>query len=125
MLALYACLQDKSIESEKNMTCVQEKQMTHRAACYHHRMTHFKDETVTTDQLLSVAVEAAKAAGGVLLDYAKRGFTVEFKNAIDLVTDADRAAEQCIIDHVRGHFPTHRTLAEERGLDAHAPSRYR
>jgi myo-inositol-1(or 4)-monophosphatase len=88
-------------------------------------MTQFEDAIVTTDRLLSVAVEAAKAAGGVLLDYATRGFTVEHKNAIDLVTDADRAAEQCVIDHVRRHFPTHRTLAEERGLDAGLPSRYR
>lgn len=100
-------------------------QRTCRAACYHDRMTHADDAFVTTDHLLSVAVEAAKAAGSVLQDYAKAGFTIELKNPINLVTDADRAAEQCIIDHIRRHFPTHRTLAEERGLDARVPSRYR
>ena len=92
---------------------------------YHHRMMHHDDELVATDRLLSVAVEGAKAAGGVLLEYAKTGFSIERKNTIDLVTDADHAAEQCIIDHVRRHFPTHGTLAEERGVDAPAPSRYR
>ena len=88
-------------------------------------MTYADDAFVTTDHLLSVAVDAAKAAGSVLQDYAKAGFTIELKNPMNLVTDADRAAEQCIIDHIHRHFPTHRTLAEERGLDACVPSRYR
>jgi myo-inositol-1(or 4)-monophosphatase len=42
-----------------------------------------------------------------------------------LVTDADHAAEQCIIDSIHGHFPSHQTLAEERGAGADASSRYR
>jgi 3'-phosphoadenosine 5'-phosphosulfate (PAPS) 3'-phosphatase len=82
------------------------------------------DETVTTARLLSVAVDACKSAGGLLLDYARSGFQIERKNAIDLVTDADHAAEQCIVDHIRAHFPTHSTLAEERGQDAPPASRY-
>ena len=83
-----------------------------------------QDEAVTTARLLSVAVDACKSAGGLLLDYARSGFQVEHKNAIDLVTDADRGAEQCIVDHIRAHFPTHSTLAEERGIDAPLTSRY-
>ena len=79
---------------------------------------------MTNSQLLSVAVEAAKAAGNVLLEYARSGFHIERKNPINLVTDADHAAEQCIIDHIRRHFPTHRTLAEERGVDADISSSY-
>ena len=82
------------------------------------------DEAVTTARLLSVAVDACKSAGGLLLDYARSGFQIEHKNAIDLVTDADHAAEQCIVDHIRAHFPTHSTLAEERGHDAPPTSRY-
>jgi myo-inositol-1(or 4)-monophosphatase len=50
---------------------------------------------------------------------------VEHKNPINLVTDADHAAEQCIIDHISKHFPTHSTLAEERGIDARPASQYR
>lgn len=86
-------------------------------------MTNQTDETPA--RLRSVAVEASTAAGRMLLNFAKTGFTVQHKNPIDLVTDADHAAEQCIIDHIRRHFPTHHTLAEERGADAHVPSRYR
>ena len=40
------------------------------------------------------------------------------------MTDADHAAEQCIVDYIRAHFPTHSTLAEERGHDAPPASRY-
>ena len=80
---------------------------------------------ISTDGLLSVAIEASTAAGRVLLDYARSGFHVERKNAINLVTDADHAAEQCILDHIRRHFPSHHTLAEERGAGADASSRYR
>ncbi len=87
-------------------------------------MFPFKEELLHTADLLLVATEAAKAAGGLLLDYARSGFRVEHKASINLVTDADRAAEQCIIDHIRRSFPTHRTLAEERGLDDQPSSRY-
>ena len=81
------------------------------------------DAVIPKNRLLAVAVDAARTAGNVLLDYARSGFQIERKNPINLVTDADHAAEQCIIDYVRRHFPTHRTLAEERGVDADAPSR--
>jgi myo-inositol-1(or 4)-monophosphatase len=88
-------------------------------------MPRSSDTDVSVDRLLSVAVEASTAAGKVLLHYARSGFHIERKNAINLVTDADHAAEQCVIDHIRGHFPTHRTLAEERGVGKEALSRYR
>jgi myo-inositol-1(or 4)-monophosphatase len=64
---------------------------------------------------MSVAVEAARAAGTLLLDYAKSGFHVVHKNPINLVTDADHAAEECIIECIRRAFPAHQFLAEERG----------
>jgi myo-inositol-1(or 4)-monophosphatase len=89
-------------------------------------MLHSEDAQVSTDHLLSVAVEASAAAGKVLLNYARSGFHIQRKNHhINLVTDADHAAEECIIDHIRRHFPSHRTLAEERGAGVDAPSRYR
>jgi len=89
-------------------------------------MLHSEDAQVSTDRLLSVAVEASAAAGKVLLNYARSGFHIQRKNHhINLVTDADHAAEECIIDHIRRHFPSHRTLAEERGAGVDAPSRYR
>ena len=95
------------------------------APCYDARKMSSDDASVPTEHLLSVAVDAAKDAGSVLLEYARSGFQIERKNPINLVTDADHAAEQCIIDHLRRCFPTHRTLAEERGVDGHGPSPYR
>ena len=83
------------------------------------------DVHVATDRLLAVAVEASTAAGKVLLDYARSGFHIQRKNPINLVTDADHAAEQCIIDFIRRYFPSHRTLAEERGVGIDVSSRYR
>lgn len=90
-------------------------------------MQNSDDVETTTDRLLAVAVEASIAAGEILLEYARSGFHIERKNPINLVTDADHAAEQCIIDLIRRRFPGHRTLAEERGagLDVGARSPYR
>ncbi len=64
-----------------------------------------------------VAVEAARQAGAVLLDYAQKGFTIQHKEqAINLVTEADLQAERTILEHIRQHFPNHQILSEEEGL---------
>lgn len=81
-------------------------------------------DPIQTESLLTVAVNAARQAGALLLDYARSGFHVEHKSPINLVTDADHAAERCIIDYVRGHFPDHGFLAEERGRDQTSSSPY-
>jgi myo-inositol-1(or 4)-monophosphatase len=85
----------------------------------------FEKSSVPTGELLSVARDAAKSAGLILLDCARTGFHIEHKNPINLVTDADHAAEQCVVDHIRRHHPDHRILAEERGGDAHGSSPFR
>jgi myo-inositol-1(or 4)-monophosphatase len=64
---------------------------------------------------MAVAVEAARAAGLVLLEKAHEGFLVEYKAPVNLVTDADLAAEHCIVSTIRRSFPGHRVLAEESG----------
>jgi myo-inositol-1(or 4)-monophosphatase len=76
------------------------------------------------DILLNTAIAAGKEAGSLLRTYASSGFRIEYKNPINLVTDADRAAEQCVIDQIRARFPTHRFLAEERGRIEEVPSPY-
>lgn len=81
-------------------------------------------EQIPSDILLNAAIGAGKKAGAILLDYARSGFRIEHKNPINLVTDADHAAEQCIIDHLRAQFPTHGFLAEEQGRVDHSPSPY-
>jgi myo-inositol-1(or 4)-monophosphatase len=68
----------------------------------------------STHQLLELAIAAAQEAGALLLHYARSGFRVKHKNPINLVTDADHAAEQCIIDRIRVICPDHGFLAEER-----------
>jgi len=123
MLALYACLRAKSIVSSKNMACISKRECKWRSACV--MIAAGMPGDVADNELLSVAVKAAKAAGGILLTYARSGFHVEHKNPINLVTDADHAAEQCIIDCIAQQYPGHRTLAEERGVNANASSPYR
>ena len=81
-------------------------------------------DPISHDALLEAAVAASQEAGALLLKYAGAGFHIEYKNPINLVTDADRAAEQCVIDHIKAHFPTHRFLAEERGRLEEAQSPY-
>lgn len=87
-------------------------------------MPHIPDANCPIEQLHSVATQAARSAGDLLRYYAKTGFRIEHKNLLNLVTDADHAAEQCVIDHIRAQFPTHRILAEERGADAQPLSPY-
>jgi myo-inositol-1(or 4)-monophosphatase len=74
---------------------------------------------------LATAIQAAEAAGAILLDCARSGFRIDYKAAINLVTDADRRAEECIVDTILAAHPTHRILAEERGQDGGTDSRYR
>jgi len=87
-------------------------------------MPPLREEKCSPESLLSVAIGAARAAGDLLLQYARTGFRIEHKNPIDLVTDADHAAEQCVIDCIRAKYPTHQILAEERGAEVQPASRY-
>ena len=82
------------------------------------------DQDISLDALIVVAADAARQAGAILTEYTRTGFRVEHKQIINLVTDADHQAEQRIINVIHGAFPTHRVLAEERGLTEHRPSRY-
>lgn len=74
--------------------------------------------------LLETAIEAAKQAGSVLLHYSKHGFRVEHKSTINLVTEADHAAEQCVIDLIHSRYPDHSFFAEERGRIEQSRSPY-
>jgi myo-inositol-1(or 4)-monophosphatase len=63
---------------------------------------------------LRLAAEAAARRGGeVVRSRFHQTRTVSFKGRIDLVTDADRAAEEAILGFVRAEFPTHDIVAEE------------
>jgi myo-inositol-1(or 4)-monophosphatase len=63
------------------------------------------------------AIEATRLAVRVLAEQARAGFQIQHKDkdVLNLVTDADRRAEQAIVDLLRATYPSHRILAEERG----------
>ncbi|MEW6595182.1 MAG: inositol monophosphatase family protein [Thermodesulfobacteriota bacterium] len=62
---------------------------------------------------LAVAAKAALAAGTLLREYFDQPFAVRNKGAIDLVTEADVAAEEVVLNILRGAFPADAVLAEE------------
>lgn len=74
------------------------------------------DVIPSLQRFLEAAIAASRKAGDILEQYAKAGFRIAHKDVSNLVTDADHAAEQSIIDHLGLQFPTHRFLAEEGGL---------
>lgn len=67
-------------------------------------------------RIRDVGVAAAARAGEILLNFWGKTLTVEKKGAINLVTEADLASENAIIQIIRGVFPDHSVLAEESGL---------
>jgi myo-inositol-1(or 4)-monophosphatase len=64
--------------------------------------------------LLNFVIQTAREAGGVLIDRLGRA-QISSKGDIDLVTEADLAAEKLIIDRIISHYPRHAILAEESG----------
>lgn len=64
---------------------------------------------------LETAVEIAREAGSLLANYFERRVAYEIKGDQDLVTEADHASEQLIIERLASHFPSHSIVAEESG----------
>lgn len=69
------------------------------------------------DDLLALATDAARTAGSLLLERFRAGATgVETKtSATDMVSDADRAAEDVIVAMIKAARPTDSILGEESG----------
>lgn len=73
--------------------------------------------------LLEFALATARAAGVVLLDHFETELAIATKSSdIDLVTPADRAAEQTITRRITAAYPSHWILAEESGRVTGDPS---
>ena len=64
--------------------------------------------------MLNFAKQIALEAGSLLVQRLGSA-RVSNKGDIDLVTEADIAAEELIIDHIRSYYPKHGILAEESG----------
>jgi myo-inositol-1(or 4)-monophosphatase len=70
---------------------------------------------MTSLELRDICVAAAEAGAGVLRDLYDRPRDVQFKGRFDLVTDADKAAEETVLKILRERAPGARILAEESG----------
>ena len=77
------------------------------------------------DEYARLAEETARAAGAILRERFGQPHEIRFKGAIDLVTEADRAAEELIASRLREACPDHELLCEEGSLGAALPSSYR
>jgi myo-inositol-1(or 4)-monophosphatase len=75
--------------------------------------------------LRDLAAAAATHTGTYLRQRFGDAVAIEHKGEIDLVTEADRAAETLAIDAIRAERPDDRMLAEERGADGEGATRVR
>ncbi|HYY56647.1 MAG TPA: inositol monophosphatase family protein [Pyrinomonadaceae bacterium] len=65
--------------------------------------------------MLNFAVQTARDAGRILAERLGRSIQITNKGVIDLVTEADLAAERLIIERIKSYHPRHAVLAEESG----------
>jgi myo-inositol-1(or 4)-monophosphatase len=64
-----------------------------------------------------VAEGIARQAGALLRGFYAKGVTTEYKGDVDLVTEADRASEQLIVEKLKAAFPAHGIYGEEGTRD--------
>jgi len=65
------------------------------------------------DIYLDAAVKAARSAGTILMNGLDRRLKIEYKGRINLVTEIDRASQECILNMLHSRFPDHEFVAEE------------
>lgn len=64
-------------------------------------------------QFLTVAKDAAQKAGLMLKKNLVESMEIQFKGAVDLVTNFDTQSQKIIFNHLSSHFPDHDFIAEE------------
>ena len=64
-------------------------------------------------EIKETAIDAARKAGRMLKERLGNAGCVEYKGAVDIVTEMDRRAEALIISRIRETFPDHGFLTEE------------
>lgn len=68
------------------------------------------------ESLLKIAIKAANEAAKIQLEYMSKELDIQTKaSEFDLVTQADKLAENKIIETISKEFPSHSFLAEESG----------
>ena len=65
---------------------------------------------------VSDLLELAREAGAILRAGYNQKHQIDYKGAIDLVTEVDRQAEEILIQSILNRFPQHHILAEEQGV---------
>ncbi|MDY6824678.1 MAG: inositol monophosphatase family protein [Thermodesulfobacteriota bacterium] len=80
--------------------------------------------TIDLEYVKQVAVGAAYKGAEALMAGFEGELSVTRKGAKDLVTDADTASEQAILDTLAYRFPDHAVLAEESGQTTGETARY-
>lgn len=81
--------------------------------------------TQDVSAFLDTAWQAAHAAGQIIRARWKKPKTIDYKGAIDLVTDTDRRCERTIVGILAKQFPEHSILAEEETNLERRESSYR
>ncbi len=79
---------------------------------------------MTTFKFMPAMEAIAREAGALLLEKFKQGIGFTYKGDVDLVTEADKAAEKLITDRIGKEFPTHDLYGEE-GTRTNTGSDYR
>ncbi|WP_426955858.1 inositol monophosphatase family protein [Muricoccus radiodurans] len=69
------------------------------------------------DELIASAEAAADLAGAAIRPLFRSHLLVEAKGDASPVTEADRAAERALRDHIARHHPDHGVIGEEYGPD--------
>ena len=80
-----------------------------------------KRSNVKRFEFAHLAEGIARQAGALLRGFYTKGVATEYKGDVDLVTEADRASEQLIVEKLKATFPSHGVYGEEgtrSGLDA-------
>ncbi|HEX8069498.1 MAG TPA: inositol monophosphatase family protein [Pyrinomonadaceae bacterium] len=66
--------------------------------------------------MLDFAIQTARDAGRILAErFGRASLQVQHKGDINLVTEADLAAERLIVERIRSYYPRHAILTEEAG----------
>jgi myo-inositol-1(or 4)-monophosphatase len=83
---------------------------------YYFQITFRKGVSLIMEEdLKRTALSAVKEGGAVLMQYFGKIRSIEYKGEINIVTEADKRAEEVIIAIIKNNYPDHRILAEETG----------
>jgi len=76
------------------------------------------------DDLQVIAIQAVRESGEIQKEWLRKDKRIEFKGAINLVTEVDRRCEQRIVEIITKALPEHNILTEETPMPE-LPSPYR